>query len=116
MSKIATRWDQALIDKLKNGCGTAIREEIYEGNNKITIFRLANHKVRDNFEFLTDKQKIKLFELIVTYKQDFLDSLSFQTLPSIVDGVTYYVPVLVCGRWPHCDKFAIMDETGTVFI
>jgi hypothetical protein len=106
------------INKLLSGLGTACYEKGYDVMNKeITVYKLSNHKVSENTDFLTDEQKLKLFEVAVDHNlipSIFLDSLTFETECVRIYDEVYYLPGIILGTWPHCNLFGGMDETGYI--
>ena len=124
MSQLFSNWNEVppsieqKIQKFWNGYGTACYEDGYDVNNKkITVYKLANHKVSENVDFLTTEQKLKLFEIALDRKlilSNFLDSLSFQTECVRIYDEVYHLPGIIVGTWPHCNLFGGMDETGYI--
>ena len=124
MAQTYTNWQQvpasieSKIRKFWNGCGTAAHDQSRDRNgDEITVYRLANYKVRENADFLTDAQKIKIFNLVADKDlvlSSLLDRLNFEIETIRVHDEIYHVPVNIVGTWPHCKMFGCMDETGYV--
>jgi hypothetical protein len=109
------------ISKMWQRCGAACRETSTDSNGKkVEVYKLVSHKVIDNLDYLTDAQKIKLFEMAANHGgvilHNLLHSLSFE--PEAVrvtgDNEIYYVPGMIVGTWPHCGLFGGMAEDGSI--
>ena len=78
---------------------------------------MANYKVSENIDFLTNEQRIKFFNLAVETKinlSDFFECLSFEPECIRVKDEIYHIPGIIMGTWPHCKLFGGMDETGYI--
>jgi len=102
-------------------CGAVCSETSTDSNGKkIEIYKLDSHKVIDNLDYLTDAQKIKLFEIAANHGgvilHNLLHSLSFEHEAVRVtgDNEIYYVPGVIIGTWPHCGLFGSMAEDGSI--
>lgn len=127
MSQSYENWDavpahvESKIRRLWLGSGTATSAiEKDRNNRKVTVYRLANCSVRQNADYLTDQQKMALFNLAANGDLNLgllLDRLSFETEAVTVGPdwlEIYHVPALVVGTWPHCNSFGGMDSDGYI--
>lgn len=109
---------EAKIRKMWNGLGTVSTEAGFDRNNeRVEIYRLAEYKVAGNTDYLTDAQKIKLFEIVSENSvilQNLLHSLSFEIETVRVHNEIYHLPGIVIGTWPHLKMFGGLDETGYI--
>ena len=106
------------IDAMWNRFGTVKSWRGIDSNNDpITIYRLDDYKVALNTEYLTAKQKAKLFDLSIGFGfnlSDLVQSLSFEIETVRVKDQIYHLPNLVVGVWPHCNTYGAMDEDGRI--
>lgn len=106
------------VRKFWNGSGTATYDKGFDRNDDpITVYKLADYKVALNIDYLTNDQKIKLFDLCSDRNiilSNLLHSLSFEIETIRVYDEIYHLPGIVVGTWPHCNCFGGMDETGSV--
>lgn len=109
---------EAKVRKFWNGSGTATYYKGFDRNNDpITIYKLADYKVALNTDYLTDAQKLRLFDLCSDRSiilSNLLHSLLFEIETIRIHDEIYHLPGIVIGTWPHCDKFGGMDETGYI--
>lgn len=110
------------ISKMWQNCGAVCKETSTDSSGKkVEVYRLASYKVIDNLDYLTDAQKIKLFEIAAGHSgvilHNLLHSLSFE--PEVVrvtgDNAIYYIPGMIIGTWPHCGLFGGMAEDGSIY-
>jgi len=106
------------IRKVWNGSGTACHEHGYDCNSdRIEVYKLASYRVSDNLDYLTDEQKIKLFEIAAERSiilSNLLQTLSFEIEMVRVRNEVYHLPGTVVGTWPHCGLFGGMSEDGYI--
>jgi len=106
------------IRKVWNGSGTACHEQGCDRNlGRIEVYKLASYKVSDNVDYLTDEQKIKLFEIAAERSiilSNLLQTLAFEVETVRVHNEVYYIPGVVVGTWPHCGMFGAMGEDGYI--
>jgi hypothetical protein len=127
MSQSYEKWDavpahvEASIRRLWLGSGTATSAIEKDRNGReVTAYRLANCSVRQNVDYLTDQQKMALFNLAANGDLNLgllLDRLAFETEAVTVGPdwlEIYYVPTIVVGTWPHCNSFGGMDGDGSI--
>jgi hypothetical protein len=124
MAQTYTNWQQvpasieAKIRKFWHGTNTATYDQSHDHNgDKITVYKLANYKVRENADYLTDAQKIKIFDIVSNKDlvlSSMLDRLDFEIETIRVHDEIYHLPANVIGTWPHCNMFGCMDESGYV--
>jgi hypothetical protein len=109
---------EAKIRKMWNGSGTVAYDNGYDRNNdQVTIYKLADYKVALNLDYLTNDQKLRLFDLAASsgiVLSNLLHSLVFEIETVRVHYEIYHLPGIVVGTWPHCNMFGGMDETGYV--
>jgi len=109
---------EAKIRKFWNGNGTAAYNKSFDRNNDpITVYHLADYKVALNIDYLTDAQKIKLFDLCSERSiilSNLLHSLSFEIETIRVHDEVYHLPGIIVGTWPHCNCFGGMAEDGSI--
>lgn len=124
MAQTFTDWNkvpaeiEARIRKIWSGLGTSCHESSFDRNNTpIEVYKLANYTVAENIDFLSDAQKMKLFDLAADNPfilKDFLHNLSFEVETIRVHDEIYHLPALVVGTWPHCKLYGCMDDTGYI--
>jgi hypothetical protein len=106
------------VAKMWNGSGTVTYDKATDHNGQpVTVYKLADYKVAFNIDYLTDAQKIKMFELCAERSvilQNLLHSLTFQIETIRVHDEVYNLPGIVVGTWPHCNLFGGMDEGGYI--
>ena len=108
---------ESKIRKVWNGYGTITSETVAKDGENLTVYKLASHKVRENLEYLTTEQKLKIFEIANDKElilSSLLERLSFDTECVRVHNEVYHLPGIVVGTWPHCNLFGGMDETGYI--
>ena len=109
---------EAKVRKVWNGSGTATYDKGFDRNNDpITVYKLADYKVALNVDYLTDNQKIKLFDLCSERSiilSNLLHSLAFEIETIRVYDEIYHLPGIIVGTWPHCNLYGGMDETGYI--
>lgn len=124
MAQTFTDWNnvpahiEAKIRKMWNGCGTVSAESGYDRNNdKVEIYRLASYKVGENVDYLTNEQKLRIFEIASERSvilHNLLHNLSYEIETVRVHNEIYHLPGIVVGTWPHCGMFGGLDETGHI--
>lgn len=106
------------VHEIWQGSGTATQEKSFDRNNKpIVVYRLADHRVALNLRYLTEEQKIRLFNLAAERNiilQDLLHSLWFEIETIRVYDKIYHLPGAIVGKWPHCNLYGSMAEDGTI--
>ena len=109
---------QSKINAFWNGYDTSCHKQ---GKNakgeEVTIYELASWRVADNLHFLTDAQKIKLFDITADKSiilHNLLHSLTFERECVSIHSEIYYIPGIIVGTWPHCNLFGGMDEDGYI--
>jgi hypothetical protein len=106
------------IRKIWNGSGTACWDKGWDRNNDpITIYKLADYCVARNLDYLTDEQKLRMFDLVASsgaILSNLLETLSFEIETVRVHDEIYHLPGIIVGTWPHCKMFGGMDESGYV--
>lgn len=109
---------EARIRKIWSGLGTSCHEPSFDRNNSpITVYKLANYTVAENIDFLSDAQKMKLFDLAASNPfilKDFLHNLNFEIETIRVHDEVYHLPAFIVGTWPHCKLYGCMDDTGYI--
>jgi hypothetical protein len=110
---------EAKIQKMWNGCGTVCYKNSTDNSGKpIDVYTLADWKVFGNEEYLTQKQKNRLFDLAIEHPiilKDFLQKVNFGMECVRVNDEVYYIPGLIFGTWPHCNLYGGMDESGYIY-
>ena len=124
MAQTFSDWDkvpqhlEAKVRKIWNGSGTATYDKGRDCNgDSVTVYKLADYKVALNVDYLTNDQKIKLFDLCSDRSiilSNLLHSLAFEIETIRVHDEIYYLPGVIIGTWPHCDQFGGMDEAGYI--
>jgi len=124
MSQTYTDWKQvpsnieSQIRKFWHGTNTATYDQSHDHNgDQVIVYKLANYKARENADYLTDAQKLKIFDIVSSRDlvlSSLLDRLSFEIETIRVRDEIYHVPVNIVGTWPHCNMFGCMDETGYI--
>jgi hypothetical protein len=127
MSRTFSDWNnvpktiERKISKMWQKCGAvATCSETSTDGKKVEVYRLGSCKVIDNLDYLTDAQKIKLFEIAANHGgvilHNLLYSLSFESEAVRVtgDNEIYYIPGMIVGTWPHCGLFGGMAEDGSI--
>lgn len=107
------------ISKMWQKCGAVCNETSTDSNGKkVEVYKLDSHKVIDNLDYLTDAQRIKLFEIAANHGgvilQNLLHSLSFEIETIRVHDEIYHLPGMIVGTWPHCGLFGGMAEDGSI--
>jgi hypothetical protein len=109
---------EAKVRKFWNGSGTATHDKGFDRNNDpVTVYRLADYRVALNIGYLTDAQKIKIFDLCAERSiilSNLLHSLSFEIETIRVYDEIYHLPGMIVGTWPHCNQFGGMAEDGSI--
>jgi hypothetical protein len=124
MSQTYTDWNQvpaeieSTIRIMWNGSGTVTCDYGYDHNgDKIEIYKLANYNVRQNVQYLTTDQKLKIFDLALASGQpldSYLDRLNFEIETVRVHDEIYHLPNFIVGTWLHCGIYGCMDRSGYV--
>lgn len=98
----------------------AIGTAIVEQTGARYVYKLADCKVLNNIDYLTDAQRMTLFNVAVEREiilSSLLHRLHFEqttvTVASSPDEA-YIVPGIVVGTWPHCDCYGGLDEDGRI--
>jgi len=109
------------ISKMLQNCGAVYYKAGTDSSgNNVEVYRLGSHKVIENLDYLTDAQKIKLFEIAANHGgvilHNLLHSLSFEDEAVRITGCSeiYYIPGMIVGTWPHCGLFGGMAEDGSI--